>query len=167
MHTATRSRSRRSCRFPSRPRQRRAAWIPRRMSLLSTKVQPNIDNLAAGYRHICGESAEVAPPPAGRPHPFLRVGCPTDCSLEVPELASVDVTEARSRAWQKSPLNGPSMACPRLDLYPVTCVRRAHIKYSSVRKQGSALSVKRGKSTDMSKCTASWLRQKAALGEFP
>jgi len=38
------------------------------------------------------ESAEVTPPPEGRPRPFQRVVCPTSASSRYRQLRSVNVT---------------------------------------------------------------------------
>ena len=53
------------------------------------------------------ESAEVSPPPSGRPHPFLRVVCPTACRSKGIELKAVDVTAARKRTLPSRAGSGP------------------------------------------------------------
>jgi hypothetical protein len=52
------------------------------------------------------ESAEVSPPPSGRPHPFLRVVCPSSVSSTFRKLQAGDVT---SFSWLSAILQARKM----------------------------------------------------------
>ena len=74
---------------------RAAAWIRRRMSVLSTKARPNIDSLAVGDRHLCAESAEVSPPPAVECFPSVPCSYYHGQKRIGPQAAQRDVRQRR------------------------------------------------------------------------
>ena len=93
-------------RLQFRPARTEGGCIDRReFGRSTTRTLPPISGRFWVKCAEAAESADVSPPPAGRPHPFLWVVCPTSCTKKNRELQSVDFSrrqlgEISLPAWE-------------------------------------------------------------------